>query len=95
MIHFTAGRKARRTRRHQRQSVCAAIEALPNRILLSVSLQGQTLNIVGTDSADHITVAADPALINIADIDVNGTVSRFSIGRSTQSTSKVWMVMIG
>lgn len=74
----------RQSRRHQRQVVRAAIEALPNRLLLSVSLQGKTIDIVGTDSADHITVAADRKFMNIADVDVNGAMTYFALSAFQQ-----------
>src|SRR5438874_2170168 len=57
----------------------AMMEALPSRVLLSVSLEGHTLKIVGTESADQIALSADPHLINILDVQANEQTEYFSL----------------
>jgi Ca2+-binding RTX toxin-like protein len=62
----------------------ATIEQLGKRVLLSVTLDGKTLKIVGTESADHIVVAADKRFINVVDVDVNDELSFFSLSAFSQ-----------
>src|SRR5438034_1136349 len=57
----------------------AVMEALASRALLSVSLEGHTLTIVGTDAADQITLSAASRFINIMDVRINEQTEYFSL----------------
>jgi hypothetical protein len=55
-------------------------ETLEQRSLLSATLSNGVLAVAGTDGADSVTVFAHPVLINLLNVDVNGSVQAFVVG---------------
>src|SRR2546423_5060919 len=72
----------KRNLRRGLQSACAitVMEMLQPRMLLSATIVSGVLKVMGSESADHITVLADATYLNVIDVSLNGAVTYFAAG---------------